>query len=443
MANREHFNEYSSALDHNVEMAQATLTSIFNSFTSDMSARDIKKNLRELYPALVREYGDRAAQVALEYYESERTAYLEETNQDDDLYAPGIPNGVPLTYLRKDVSEICKHYHAKNQIENVYTALLGAASNRIMKMSDSTLAYAMKGDRLRPKWALVSRLLSCSWCSMISSFGFHYNSAYNVEKARHKPNPTACRCSVCVDFNHDDPHLKGYDPDKMYYKFSAIADKLGIDFTRENQANTTARRRILAAYEKSQRKSRKVNARITKVADSLGIKVVDGKATNAADKKLLFSELKLRDRQWLLTGKPPVVDYENELAEKNAHDHEIEQAKRLSKQGIKCTFQVDYEIDEKTKGTARQKTIGKTDLINGIELKSLSGAKNLEKHIKKELHNSKRKIGFRTCNFDATGSLFTDEEISQAIINQLKARHVKRASFIGKDGEYHVINNEA
>lgn len=308
MANRDHFNEYSSALDHNIVMAQATLTSIFNSFTSDMSVRDIKKNLRELYPALVREYGDRAAQVALEYYESERTAYLEETNQDDDLYAPGIPNGVPLTYLRKDVSEICKRYHVKNQIDSVYTALLGAASNRIMKMSDSTLGYAMKGDRLRPKWALVSRLLSCSWCSMISSFGFHYNSAYNVEKARHKPNPTACRCSVCVDFNHDDPRLKGYDPDKMYYRFSAIADKLGIDFTRDNQANTLARKRILAAYEKSQRKSRKVNARITKVADSLGIKVVDGKATNAADKKLLFSELKLRDRQWLLTGKVPEVE---------------------------------------------------------------------------------------------------------------------------------------
>lgn len=439
MANREHFNEYSSALDHNVEMAQATLTSIFNSFTSDMSARDIKKNLRELYPALVREYGDRAAQVALEYYESERTAYLEETNQDDDLYAPGIPNGVPLTYLRKDVSEICKHYHAKNQIENVYTALLGAASNRIMKMSDSTLAYAMKGDRLRPKWALVSRLLSCSWCSMISSFGFHYNSAYNVEKARHKPNPTACRCSVCVDFNHDDPHLKGYDPDKMYYRFSAIADKLGIDFTRENQANSKARKRILAAYEKSQRKSRKVNARINKVADSLGIKVVDGKATNTADKKLLFSELKLRDRQWLLTGKPPEVDYENELAKKNAHGHEIEQAKRLSKQGIKCTFQVDYEVDEKTKGTARQKTIGKTDLVNGIELKSLSGTKNLRKRIEKELRNSRDKKGFKSCHFDAYGTGFDKKEISKALKDKMKQVHIRRSSFIGSDGQYHVV----
>lgn len=106
----------------------------------------------------------------------------EETNQDDDLYAPGIPNGVPLQYLNKDVNDTCARYHAKNQIESVYTALLGAASNRIMKMSDSTLGYAMKGDRLRPKWALVSRLLSCSWCSMISSFGFHYNMPITWKK---------------------------------------------------------------------------------------------------------------------------------------------------------------------------------------------------------------------------------------------------------------------
>ena len=442
MANREHFNEYSSALDHNVEMAQATLTSIFNSFTSDMSARDIKKNLRELYPALVREYGDRAAQVALEYYESERTAYLEETNQDDDLYAPGIPNGVPLQYLHKDVNDTCARYHVKNQIDSVYTALSGAAANRIMKMSDSTLAHAMKGDRLRPKWALVSRLLSCSWCSMISSFGFHYNSAYNVEKARHKPNPTACRCSVCVDFNHDDPHLKGYDPDKMYYRFSAIADKLGIDFTRENQANTTARKRILAAYEKSQRKSRKVNARITKVADSLGIKVVDGKATNAADKKLLFSELKLRDRQWLLTGKPPEVDYENELAEKNAHDHEIEQAKRLSKQGIKCTFQVDREIIEETKGTATQKVIGKADLKNGIELKTLHNNKNLRRAVEKNIRNAEHKKGVVRCHFDAFDSRYTPEQIKEAIAEKLNGSSIKSVSFLDSLGNLHVIKNK-
>ena len=75
--------------------------------------------------------------------------------------------------------------------------------------------------------------------------------------ARHKPNPTACRCSVCVDFNHDNPRLKGYDPDKMYYRFSAIADKLGIDFTRDNQANTTARKRLLREIERMRRRELK------------------------------------------------------------------------------------------------------------------------------------------------------------------------------------------
>lgn len=61
----------------------------------------------------------RAAQVALQYYESKRAAYLEETNQDDDLYAPGIPKGVLLDvgsrgfvyHSRKSAGEGGRHYH--------------------------------------------------------------------------------------------------------------------------------------------------------------------------------------------------------------------------------------------------------------------------------------------------------------------------------------------
>lgn len=188
-----------------------------------------------------------------------------------------------------------------------------------------------------------------------------------------------------------------------------------------------------------------LNKRIKQVADSLGIQNFNWKdcMRDSSMRYALQKELQFRDTNWLLTGIPPEVGYENELAKKNAHDHEIEQAKRLAQHGIKCVFQVDYEVDEKTKGTARQKIIGKTDLVNGIELKSLSNVSNLEKRIKKDLHNSKRKIGFKSCNFDATDSLFTDEEISEALRKQLKARHVNRASFIGRDGKYHVINNEA
>ncbi len=89
----------------------------------------------------------------------------------------------------------------------------------------------------------------------------------------------------------------------------------------------------------------------------------------AADKeltKVLNRELANRDKRWVLNGKVPEVELENKLAKKNVHPHEIEQAKRLSQHGIKCTFQVDYDVDKKTKGTARQKIIGKTDLANGL-----------------------------------------------------------------------------
>lgn len=186
-----------------------------------------------------------------------------------------------------------------------------------------------------------------------------------------------------------------------------------------------------------------LNKRVKQVADSLGIQNFNWKdcMRDSSMRYALQKELQFRDTNWLLTGIPPEVDYENELAKKNARDHEKEQAKRLSKQGIKCVFQVDYEIDEKTKGTARQKTIGKTDLNNGIELKTIGNTKDLNRKIESDLKNAKHKKGFKTCHFDATYSPFSDKEIQEAIEKEAKKRGVKRVTFIGNTGKMHVIRN--
>lgn len=128
------------------------------------------------------------------------------------------------------------------------------------------------------------------------------------------------------------------------------------------------------------------------------------------------------------------VDYENELAEKNAHDHEIEQAKRLAQHGIKCVFQVDYEVDEKTR--LRR---GKPDLTNGIELKSLTNALNLRGRIYKGLKNASKKKGMKCCHFDAFGTDCEYDEIIQACKREMKLRQVKHVSFIDKDGNYYKL----
>lgn len=249
------------------------------------------------------------------------------------------------------------------------------------------------------RYARVPLGNSCAFCLMLSTRGFVYLSRTSAgeDKGHYHAH---CHCKIVA--SKKGTTIDGYDPEGLDYRIHQVAQELGIsDFNWQDYMR------------------------------------------DPAMQAMLQKEIRLRDKDWLLTGMPSEVDYENELVEKNAYPHEVEQAKRLAQHGIKCTFQVDYEVDEKTKGTARQWTIGKTDLANGIELKSLSGVSNLEKRIKKDLHNSKGKIGFKSCNFDATDSLFTDEEISEALRKQLKARHVNRASFIGRDGKYHVINNEA
>lgn len=184
-----------------------------------------------------------------------------------------------------------------------------------------------------------------------------------------------------------------------------------------------------------------LNKRIKQVADSLGIQNFNWKdcMRDSSMRYALQKELQFRDTNWLLTGIPPEVDYENELAKKNARPHEIEQAKRLSQHGIKCIFQVDYEIDEKTKGTARQKIVGKPDLNNGIELKSLTNAENLRARIGKSLRNAQKKKGFKHCHFDAYEADFSNEEIAFALKKEMELRGVKKASFIGKDNTYHIF----
>ena len=141
----------------------------------------------------------------------------------------------------------------------------------------------------------------------------------------------------------------------------------------------------------------------------------------------------------MLTGKVPKIEFENKLAKKNAYPHEIEQVKRWSQHGIKCTFQVDYEVDEKTKGTAKQKIIGKPDLSSGIELRRLTNVENLRARIGKSLKNARKKKGFKHCHFDAYGSDFSNEEIASALKKEMKLRGVKKASFIGKDNTYHTF----
>lgn len=87
--------------------------------------------------------------------------------------------------------------------------------------------------------------------------------------------------------------------------------------------------------------------------------------------------------------------------------------------------------------TARQKIVGKPDLSNGIELKSLKETSNLRKRVEKDLRNAYKKKRLKECNFDATGTRFTSEEIEKCLRLEARLRGVKTVSYIDNTGKYY------
>lgn len=254
MVNKQLVDEFASALQSNGSLARQTLEKIFNMFTDKMSEEEIKQALLECYPALVEHYGNIAAAAAADFYTQQREQYTRKHQAASGDYSVELARPIDWRYTRSDVHKAMARFSATGKIMSLYNALDGLAQTRIMNQSDRTITRAARSDPLRPKWAIVPGALACPFCKLMGSFGFHFNTEGTVNCARHKPNPTPCRCTVVVDFDVAHPMLKGYDPDKMYHRFSEIAGKLGLDFTRDNQAHTTARKRILAAYEKSDSK---------------------------------------------------------------------------------------------------------------------------------------------------------------------------------------------
>lgn len=184
--------------------------------------------------------------MALEYYESERAAYLEETNQDDDLYTPGIPNGVPLTYLRKDVREICvlscdffetyikdtkqteiapvPKYIKKRLYEHIEDILAGGAAddervleaiaNHVITESYHHGNRTTKHNAIRNglRYARVPGGKSCAFCLMLASRGFVYHSKTLAGDGGNHYH-VHCHCRIVA--GEKDTCVEGYKPEEI------------------------------------------------------------------------------------------------------------------------------------------------------------------------------------------------------------------------------------
>ena len=219
------YDAYTTALTENDRQARAALAAIVAQLDpSDVDG--IRDALLEAYPALVRLYGTRAAQVALEFYMGVRQA--QEVSTPFSAY---LPTEEFVEVDREAVADVRREvgglYSGKTSIDSFVSKMQGLATKRTMSMSDYTLHALANADPAHPKVALLPHPGACGWCVLLGARGFS-----NSEKAMVNMRHDGCKCTTVVDFEIDNPALEGYDPHEYYeiYDESTRNEKFRIEW---------------------------------------------------------------------------------------------------------------------------------------------------------------------------------------------------------------------
>lgn len=228
MTSRNDLNRLSAARRRIVELAQRDLATFF--YGLNLSRPELVRDaLLEVVPTLVREYGDLAAVAAAEWYEEVRAAQVGGT------YNARLAGLAPDRAVEGSVRWASGHLFDGDPTQALAN-LTGAIQRHISYGSRATVARNAELDPARPRFARVPRgTKTCTFCSLMASRGFVYRTAELAEFRQHDGEEyhDACRCEVVAEFDREQHHIAGYDPDDMYEKYLAAREATGTSNPKE------------------------------------------------------------------------------------------------------------------------------------------------------------------------------------------------------------------
>lgn len=232
---------------------------------------------------------------------------------------------------------------------------------------------------------------SCAFCLMLASRGFVYHSATTAgeDKGHYHAH---CRCKIVA--GKKDTKIGDHNPEKLNQRMMQIAKELDItNFNWEDYMS------------------------------------------DKAMQDLLQREIRLRDKDWLLTGKVPEPTYASEKIKKSVtidNPWENRTALRLAQHGYKPNFIVDFIT---VKGNGVKRRVGLPDFASGLEIKTLTTSKNAYGAVGNYLEKSQKKKGLKKLVIDNSESVLADEDVLKAI-KKLKPNYkIKNIALLLKSGE--------
>ena len=238
MIDRQLFDGYSRALGTDAMLAAQAVDEFVIQFSDLMGGQldveELTAALLDYYPNVVRAYGDAAATAALEFYEESRASAFVEGD-----YTPELADEVAAQLLADDVYVATRPKANGTTPQNVSASLQGMAQRRVMQQADGTIRRNVMADPAHPRWAFVPHAGACGFCIMLGSRGFVYWNEGTVLASRHHN----CLCTPVADFDTENPHLDGYDPDAMYSAYLDARRTVDDQAWRDWQAMSDEERR--------------------------------------------------------------------------------------------------------------------------------------------------------------------------------------------------------
>lgn len=225
MTTRADVERLSGASRRLVDMAKRDLDALMRmvDLSNPEAARDA---VLDVMPDLVREYGDLASLAAAEWYEEVRAAAGVASR-----HATALSPGMAAEVVQEGARYAVGHFFGDDPMAAL-GLLSGMLQRYILYGTRDTIRRNAETDMARPRYARVpSGAKTCAFCEMVASRGFVYHDerkAGQIGLGNDYHND--CDCQVVVEFDADQHHIEGYDPDAMYARYLAARDRVGDHF---------------------------------------------------------------------------------------------------------------------------------------------------------------------------------------------------------------------
>lgn len=213
--------DYAKALDATAELCRRAVDYLL--------ANVPQEGIAEAYAAVLRRYGEVAAQVALDYYSAQ-------------ALAAGNVEFEPKAYTGAVSRESC----AADLKANSAAQLSGIASKRVLQCADDTLLNNAERDPRKPRYMLLAKPTACGFCRMQASNGYTYATEARASYKRH----ANCTCTPTLVFT-----------DEQAAAGEAVADGYRSQYGRAREEAQAEAREKWASMSADERKAYTRNGR--------------------------------------------------------------------------------------------------------------------------------------------------------------------------------------